>query len=258
MHHPMTRRTVGEIEVLEAWGSSKKLVPVGRHFIQSCHTICPVNGKRRKLWHTLFRACHNFFDPPLLEGRIEWIACRIVHWQQQEYSSIASAKVKTVLRENRHRHILEQKICGMRDRNLPLRRCNRKSDACHASNDRSPCSGGIDNTADAVHLLRSSNVVNAGRCSSLVHRETRTLSSKLAAKSARGFRCTSGSGLFARIDDEDIRFTSDGKVIRNACANDTTTNDEMIDGSHSLSDPGSSTGGNYFVKIVGMLEAFEL
>src|SRR5207244_8235762 len=72
--------------------------------------------------------------------------------------------------------------------------------------------------------------------------------SGLAAKSARGFRCTSGSGLLARIDDEDIRFTSDGKVIRNACANDTTTNDEMIDGSHSLSDPGSSTGGNYFVK----------
>src|SRR2546429_4772396 len=364
MHHSMTRRTVGEIEVLEAWRSSKKLVPVGRHFIQSCHTICPVNSKRRKLWHTLFRTGHNFFDPPLLEGRIEWIACRIVHWQQQEYSSIASAKVKTVLRENRHRLILEQKICGIRDRNLPLRRCNRKSDACHASNDRSPCSGGIDNTADAVRLLRSSNVVNAGRCPSLFHRETRTLSSKLklsaqllrslhisfenihrsdeavdrtkrsadhsieadrrimlrdvvrrnfphisqsrlllnlfrrskdghlmlilrdkevaarpiarvdakfifemkkflsrekrelyadfrsklAAKSARGLRCTSGSGLFACIDDEDIRFTSDGKVIRNACANDTTTNDEMIDGSHSLSDPGSSSGGNYFVK----------
>src|SRR5881396_1446161 len=97
MHHPMTRRTVGEIKVLEAWRSSKKLVPVGPHFIQSCHTICPVNSKRRKLWHTLFRTGHNFFDPPLLEGRIEWIACRIVHWQQQEYSSIASAKVKTVI-----------------------------------------------------------------------------------------------------------------------------------------------------------------
>src|SRR5947208_8739972 len=179
MHHPMTRRTVGEIKVLEAWRSSKKLVPVGRHFIQSCHTICPVNSKRRKLWHTLFRTCHDFFDPRLLECRIEWISCPIIHWQQQENSSIASAKVKTVLRENRHRHILRQKICGIRDSNLPLRRCNRKCDACHASNDRSPCSGGIDNTADAVRLLRSSNIVNAGRCPSLVHRETRTLSSKL-------------------------------------------------------------------------------
>src|SRR6266480_299216 len=364
MHHPMTRRTVGEIKVLEAWRFSKKLVPVGRHFIQSCHTICPVNSKRRKLWHTLFRTCHDFFDPPLLECRIEWISCPIIHWQQQEYSSVASAKVKTVLRENRHRHILRQKICGIRDRNLPLCRCNRKNDACHASNDRSPCSGGIDNPADAVRLLRSSNVGNAGRSPSLFHGETRTLSSKLklsaqllrslhisfenihrfdeavdgtkrsadnsikadrrimlsdvvrrnfphisqarlllnlfrrskdgqlmlilrdkevaarpiarvdakfifemkkflsrekrelyadfrselAAKSARGFRCTSGSGLFARIDDEDIRFTSDGKVIRNACTNDTTANDEMIDGSHSLSDPGSSPGGNDFEK----------
>src|SRR5207247_5478752 len=157
MHHPMTRRTVGEIKVLEAWRFSKKLVPVGRHFIQSCHTICPVNSKRRKLWHTLFRTRHNFFDPPLLECRIEWISCRIIHWQQQEYSAIASAKVKAVLSENRHRHILREKICGIRDSNLPLCRCNRKSDACHASNDRSPCSGGIDNTADAVRLLRSSN-----------------------------------------------------------------------------------------------------
>src|SRR5438094_2030300 len=364
MHHPMTRRTVGEIKALEAGRFSKKLVPVRRHFIQSRHTIRPVNGKGRKLWHTLFRTCHDFFDPPLLEGRIEWISCRISHWQQQEYSSIASAKVKTVLRENRHRHILEQKICGIRDSSLPLRRCNRKSDACHASNDPSPCSGGIDNTADAVRLLRSSNIGNAGRCPSLFHGETQTLSSKLklsaqllrslhisfenihrfdeavdrtkrsadnsikadrrimlsdvvrrnfphtsqsrlllnlfrrskgghlmliprdkevaarpiarvdakfilemkkflsrekrelyadfrpelAAKSARGFRCTSGSGLFARIDDEDIRFTSDGKVIRNACTNDTTANDEMMDGFDSLVDPGSSPGGNDFEK----------
>src|SRR5947208_6963256 len=179
MHHPMTRRTVGEIEVLEAWRFSKKLVSVGRHFIQSCHTIRPVNRKGRELWHALFRTCHDFFDPPLLEGRIEWISCRISHWQQQEYSSIASAKVKTVLRENRHRHILRQKIGGMRDSNLPLCRCNRKSDACHASNDRSPCSGGIDNTAAAVRLLRSSNIVNAGRCPSFFHGKTRTLSSKL-------------------------------------------------------------------------------
>src|SRR5437667_7519345 len=179
MHHPMTRRTVGEIKFLEARCFSKKLVPVGRHFIQSRHTIRPVNRKGRKLWHALFRTCHDFFDPPLLEGRIEWIACRIIHWQQQEYSSIASAKVKTVLRENRHRHILRQKSCGIRDSNLPLRRRNRKSDACHASNDRSPCSGGIDNTAAAVRLLRSSNIVNAGRCPSFFHGKTRTLSSKL-------------------------------------------------------------------------------
>src|SRR5947208_11214923 len=140
MHHPMTRRTVGEIKVLEAGRFSKKLVPVGRHFIQSRHTIRPVNRKGRKLWHTLFRTCHDFFDPPLLECRIEWISCRISHRQQQEYSSIASAKVKTVLRENRHRHILRQKICAIRDSNLPLCRSTRKSDACHASNDRSPCS----------------------------------------------------------------------------------------------------------------------
>src|SRR5438552_18243113 len=103
MHHPMTRRTVGEIKVLEAWRSSKKLVPVGRHFIQSCHTICAVNGQRRKLCHTLFRTCHNFLYLPLHEGNIEWIACLIVHCQQQYYSSIASAIVHTVLRENRHR-----------------------------------------------------------------------------------------------------------------------------------------------------------
>src|SRR5947208_9611416 len=179
MHHPMTRRTVGEIKVLEARCFSKKLVPVGRHFIQSRHTIRPVNSKRRKLWHTLFRTCHDFFDPPLLECRIEWISRPIIHWQQQEDSSLASAKVKTVLRENRHRHILRQKICGIRDSNLPLCRCNRKINACHASNDRSPCSGGIDNITDAVRLLRSSNVDNAGRCPSLFHREPQTLSSKL-------------------------------------------------------------------------------
>src|SRR5204862_7514617 len=96
MHHPMTRGTVGEIKVLEAWRVSKKLVPVGRHFIQSCHTICPVNSKRRKLWHTLFRTCHDFFDQPLLECRIEWISCRIIHYLQQDDYSIASEEDKTI------------------------------------------------------------------------------------------------------------------------------------------------------------------
>src|SRR5437667_435046 len=269
MHHPMTRRTVGEIEVLEAWRSSKKLVPVGRHFIQSCHTICPVNGKRRKLWHTLFRTCHNFFDPPLLEGRIEWIACRIVHWQQQEYSSIASAKVKTVLRENRHR--LDEAVDGTKrsaddsikaDRRIMLSDVVRRNFP-HISQSRLLLN--LFRRLKDGHLmliLRDKEIaarpiarVDAKftfEMKKFLSRSKRELyadfRSELAAKSTRGFRCTSGSGLFARIDDEDIRFTSDGKVIRNACAHDTTTNDEMIDGSHSLSDPGSSTGGNYFVK----------
>src|SRR5207249_11155082 len=133
MHHPVTRRTVSEIKVLETWRSSKKLVPVGRHFIQSCHAICPVNSKRRKLWHTLFRTCFNFFDPPLLERRIEWISCLIIHWQQHEYSSIASAKVKTVLSENRHRHILRQKLGGIRGSKWAGWGCSGRIAAWHRS-----------------------------------------------------------------------------------------------------------------------------
>src|SRR5439155_1265106 len=78
-----------------------------------------------------------------------------------------------------HHSMTRRTVGEIRDSNLPLCRCNRKSDACHASNDPSPCSGGIDNTADAVRLLRSSNIGNAGRCPSLFHRETQTLSSKL-------------------------------------------------------------------------------
>src|SRR5207244_11707965 len=117
--------------------------------------------------------------PALVACRIEWISSLVVHWQQQQDSPLASAKVKTVLRENRHRHILRQKICGIRDRNLPLCRGNRKINACHASNDRSPCSGGIDSITDAVSLLRSSTVDNAGRCPSPFHREPRSLSTRL-------------------------------------------------------------------------------